>query len=224
MAHDAKESAGIHTFVFADLAGFTALTEAHGDEEAADLALDFAAKVQGWLDSVGGGDLKLIGDAAMVRCADAASALELSLTIVEELPGLGDYPAVRIGLNTGPAASRDGDWFGATVNLAARVASHAAGGEILATEATHGAVGESPDVTWERLGEHLFRNVREPVHIWRASRPDASPDVLVTDPVCRMRIDPSRAAGFLRHEGTEFSFCSLACASAFADDPLAYVG
>lgn len=209
-SHRQDASAEVHTFVFADLAGFTALTEAHGDDKAADIAMEFAAKVRSWLESVGGGDLKLIGDAVMVRCSNAAAALELALMIVERLPSLGDYPAVRIGLNSGAAAERGGDWFGATVNLAARVAAHAAGGEILATEATRDAARESQDVIWEQLGEHRFRNVRDPVHILRASRPDAASDVLVTDPVCRMRLDPNRAAGRLRHEDHEYAFCSLA--------------
>ena len=216
-----------HTFMFADIAGFTALTEAHGDDEAADLALEFAAKVRDWLTTVGGGDLKLIGDATMVRTTEAAAALELALLIVEGLEDLGnyaDYPAARIGMTTGPAASRDGDWFGATVNLAARVAAHASGGEILATEATRRAVGDEGAVEWEQLGERTFRNVRDPVHIFRASRPGATPAVFVIDPACRMRLDPNRAAAMLRHHNTEYSFCSLACANAFVDNPRAYLG
>ena len=213
-----------HTFVFADLAGFTALTEAHGDQEAADLALDFAAKVREWLESVGGGDLKLVGDAAMVRCSSARAAVELALLIVERLHRLGDYPAVRIGLNTGPAAARDGDWFGSTVNVAARVAAHAEASEVLVTEATRRSAGDDVDVTWEPQGEHQFRNVREPVHIFRATRPNAEADNLVTDPVCRMRIDPHEAAGTLRHEESTYSFCSLTCASAFASSPTDYIG
>lgn len=216
-------SAEVHTFMFADLAGFTALTEAHGDNHAADLALDFATNVNGWLESVGGGDLKLIGDAVMVRTSDATAALELALMIVDNLPNSGDYPAVRIGLNTGAAAARNGDWFGAAVNLAARVAAHAAAGEVLATTTTVEAAGGGA-WTWEQLGPHEFRNVREAVDVFRAGRSDARPAAaLATDPVCRMRIDPTRAAASRRHGGAEYVFCSLACADAFAKNPSAYI-
>ncbi len=212
----------VHTFVFADLAGFTALTEAHGDQLAADLALDFAAKVDEWLTSVGGGDLKLIGEAVMIRCSDAGAAVELALRIIERLPNLGDYPAVRIGMNTGPAASRDGDWFGAAVNLAARVAAQAAGGEVLVTEATHQAAGDLESVEWDPHGEHRFKNVRDVTQILRVRRRNSAPDSMVADPVCRMRIDADQAVGRLRYNGMTYSFCSLDCVGAFASEPSMY--
>ena len=212
-----------HTFGFADLAGFTALTEAHGDQQAADLALDFASRAEAWLDSVGGGDLKLVGDAAMVRCTEASAAVELALQIVEELPSLGGYPAVRVGLNTGPAAERNGDWFGAAVNLAARVAGLAEGGEVLVTRSTQRAAAALSDVKWEDLGEQRFRNVRDPVVVLRVRRSEARPSSAVMDPVCRMYLEPDRAFDKARHRGRSYFFCSESCADAFAADPETYV-
>ncbi len=66
-----------HTFLFADLAGFTALTEAHGDEEAADLAAEFFDCVRDLLPDYGGEEVKTIGDAVMVRCDRPDAAVEL---------------------------------------------------------------------------------------------------------------------------------------------------
>jgi adenylate cyclase len=142
---------------------------------------------------------------------------------VDGVPGVADCPAVRVGLNTGPAAARDGDWFGAAVNLAARVTSHAAGGEVLVTEATQHASGELPSVEWEPLGDHQFRNVRGSVAVVRARRRGAAPISAVIDPVCRMQVDPDRAVGRLRHGDHTYFFCSLVCSSAFAAEPEAFL-
>ena len=111
------------TFLFADIAGFTALTEAHGDEEAATLVADFCAAVKAELPGFGGTHVKSIGDALMLRIPEPADAVLLALRIAHELmPGHG-APAVRVGLHHGSYVERDGDYFGAAVNLAARVSA-----------------------------------------------------------------------------------------------------
>ena len=130
-----------HTFFFADLAGFTALTEAMGDTDATDLAHDFYRAVAELAAVHDAQVVKLLGDAVMVRAEDAARAIELALAIVHDVGGRHFFPTVRIGIHSGAAIERDGDWFEATVNLAARVAAQAAGGEVLLTEATRHAAG-----------------------------------------------------------------------------------
>ena len=107
-----------HTFLFADLAGFTALTEAHGDEEAADLAAKFFAGVRELLPEYGAEEVKTIGDAVMVRCDRADEAVGLGIRIVEEIGEKSGFPIDRVGMNTGHATKRSGDWFGAAVNIA----------------------------------------------------------------------------------------------------------
>jgi adenylate cyclase len=67
------------TFVFADIAGFTALTEAHGDEQAAALVADFCAAVNAELEAFGGAHVKSIGDALMLRVPEPADAVRLGL-------------------------------------------------------------------------------------------------------------------------------------------------
>ena len=121
------------TFLFADIAGFTALTEAHGDEEAATLVADFCSAVQAELPAYGGTHVKSIGDALMLRIEEPADAVRLGLHIAHELMRGHGAPAVRVGLHHGPSVERDGDFFGAAVNLAARVSGQAAGGEVLVT-------------------------------------------------------------------------------------------
>ena len=89
------------TFLFADIAGFTALTEAHGDEEAATLVADFCTKVKAELPRFGATHVKSIGDALMLRVREPADAVVLGLRIAHEvMPGHG-APAVRVGLHHG---------------------------------------------------------------------------------------------------------------------------
>jgi class 3 adenylate cyclase len=211
------------TFLFADLAGFTALTEAHGDEDAADLAADFCGCVRALLSDYEAEEVKTIGDAIMVRCSDPGRAIELGLRIVEEVGGRPGFPVVRVGMHTGPATERQGDWFGSAVNVAARVSAAAGGDEVLLGEATYEAAGNVPEIELRRHGEHRFKHVREPVRLYRALRAGAAALERPIDPVCRMAVDPNQAAGTLEYEDTTYCFCSLECARAFSEAPASYV-
>ena len=208
------------TFMFADIAGFTALTEAHGDEQAAALVSDFCAAVSDELPASGASQVKTIGDALMLRVHDPGAAVLLALRITHELMLGHGAPAVRVGLHHGPAVEREGDFFGAAVNLAARVSAEAAGGEVLVTGSTAALAPQLEGVLYEPRGRRELRNVREPVELFAAVRAGASQESpLPTDPVCRMAVDPERAAGRLVYEGTAYFFCTLACAGEFARRP-----
>lgn len=211
-----------HTFLFADLAGFTALTEAHGDEEAADLAEEFVDAIRAVLSEHDAEEVKCIGDAVMIRCAEAEQAVRLGTRIVDEFGGQHGFPTVRVGMSTGPAVERRGDWFGATVNLAARVSGAASGGEVLITDATRLAAGPLGQIQLVPRERRTFKNLAEPVRIYAAVQAEQSATGMPIDPVCRMAVDPDHSAGTLRHGTTQYFFCSLACASAFAADPDRY--
>jgi adenylate cyclase len=213
------------TFLFADLSGFTALTEAHGDEEAADLVAEFTGVVRDLLPEHAAREVKTIGDAVMIRCSRADAAVELGLRIVEQIGARDRFPSVRVGMHSGPAAERGGDYIGATVNLAARVAGVAPGGQVLLTASTREAAGDAPGIRVIELGREVFRNVVDPVLLFRARRSsEAAEREFPVDPVCRMGVDPVSCAGVLRYQGAEFHFCSLECVRAFAADPDRYAG
>jgi adenylate cyclase len=207
------------TFLFADIAGFTALTEAHGDEEAADLVADFCQAVGEELPARGGAHVKTIGDAILLRIPEPEQAVLLGLCIVNELMRGHGAPAIRVGLHHGSAVERDGDYFGAAVNLAARVSAEATGGEVLVTGNTAALAPAIEGVYYEPRGRHALRNVREPVELFAAVRTSAGEDRLPIDPVCQMAVDPDHAPGRLLHDGTAYYFCTLSCAGAFARDP-----
>jgi class 3 adenylate cyclase/YHS domain-containing protein len=213
------------TFMFADIAGYTALTEAHGDEQAADLVAQFFEAVSEELPSCGGTHVKTIGDALMLRIPDPAQAVPLGLRITHELLRGHGAPEVRVGLHHGPAIERDGDYFGATVNLAARVAAVAIGGEALLTAHTAALAPALDGILYQPRGRQTLRNIREPVELF-AAIPQGQPvhGKLPIDPVCKMAVDPEHAVGRLISEETAYFFCTLACAAEFATHPERFSG
>jgi hypothetical protein len=99
-------------------------------------------------------------------CADAADRRRgggdpAGVCIVHDVGAQHGFPLVRVGMHTGSAVERDGDWFGTTVNLAARVSAAASGGEALLTAATRAAAGEVEGVEVRERGRRAFRNVGE---------------------------------------------------------------
>lgn len=210
-------------FVFADLAGFTALTEARGDELAADLVDEFSRATAQRLPRFGAEQVKMIGDALMLRVPEAARAIHLGLALTGDLMAEHGYPAIRVGMHYGPAVKRGGDWYGATVNLAARISGLAGGGEVLLSEATRNAAGQIEGVQLQDRGTHRLHNVVQPVHLFTAVSLSEPHQNVPIDPVCRMAVDPHRCAGSLVHAGVEYHFCSLECAARFAASPEAYL-
>lgn len=212
-----------HTFLIADLAGFTALTEAHGDDEAADVAAAFVEGVRQMLAAHEAREVKTMGDAVMVHVADPHRALCLAECAVGELGARHGALGVRIGMHTGPAVRRGDDWFGMTVNVAARVAALAEADEALLTAATLAAAGErSPADAVQLVGDRTLRNVAEPVTLYALRVPGRREAGLETDPVCRMAVRPAAAAATLEHDGERLHFCSTGCAETFLRQPALY--
>ncbi len=204
------------TFAFVDLAGFTALTEAHGDTDAAALIERFEQLTRDSL--TGGGHLvKTIGDAVMLVFATSDAALDGVAHLVQACVAEPGFPLPRAGLHQGTAIERDGDYIGGSVNLAARVAGQAHGGQVVATEAIAQAARQQ-DIRVVELGAFDLRNLSAPVELFELELcPIAAGSVV--DPVCRMQWQRADAIGRLRHHDHDYWFCSLACAARFANDP-----
>ncbi|MDQ6812099.1 MAG: adenylate/guanylate cyclase domain-containing protein [Actinomycetota bacterium] len=153
-----RSPAAAHTFLFADLCGFTEFTTRHGDELAADLAIAFHERVRELASNEGCDVVKAIGDAVMVRSADCARAVRLACRILA-LGGCGGYPPIRIGLDSGPATERDGDWYGTTVNTAARVADAATPGQLLVTDRARTAMHGADCIALAARGAHRLKGL-----------------------------------------------------------------
>lgn len=213
----------LHTFVFADLAGFTALTEAHGDDRAADIAVEFCLGVNQLLPR-GGQDLKMMGDACLLRLDGGRDAVTLGLSLTHELAARHGFLDVRVGMNTGTAVRRGQEWFGKAINVAARVAAVAGPGEVLLTDATLVAARGLPDVEFIDQGLHDLRHVTEPVRIHRArsAAPAATEASWLVDPVCHMRLAPEQTGVSVIAGGEFVYFCSPECAESFTSNPSRY--
>jgi len=204
------------TFGFVDLAGFTALTEAHGDDEAVGLLDRFEAITTEAL-GTGGQLVKTIGDAVMVRFPDPSAAIGAVSRLFSAAAAEPGLPVLRAGLHHGTAIERVGDYLGASVNLAARVAGQAHGGQVLATIEVAEEARRS-GVTVVDLGAFELRNIAQPVELFELEVCPAAAGTAI-DPVCRMQVARADAAGRLRHRDRDYWFCSLRCVAAFAADP-----
>ena len=153
-----------HTFVFADLVGFTALAQESGDEVAADTALRFCAAATAVAREHGVQIVKHVGDRVMLHADRADAAIAAGLSLVCETPHRNGLPPVRAGAATGTAVPRGDDWFGSAVNLAARVTAVARGGELLVTSAVATAAG-GVGLHLHDLGLQELRHFRVPIHL-----------------------------------------------------------
>lgn len=209
------------TVAFVDLAGFTALTEVHGDQAAVDLLDTFTAAARDAVAAGGAELVKTIGDAVMLAAPTPEVGVRAVEAVFETAYSIDAFPEPRAGLHHGAVIRRDEDYFGATVNLAARVASRAASGQALGTApiaeaADHVGLDTMP------LGPARLRNVLEPVELFAIEICPTHVDLSV-DPVCRMRLSCQAAIARVRHAGAEHWLCSLDCAQAFVADPDRYL-
>jgi adenylate cyclase len=154
------------TVCFADLVGFTRLGEAVPPEELENLA----NRLSGLARDVASPPvhfIKTIGDAVMFVSTDAAALLHAALDLLAAAEKE-DLPQLRVGLASGSAVQRAGDWFGSPVNLASRVTGAARPGAALAAESTHDRIGGSDDFTWSFAGARHVKGVKGEVKLFRA--------------------------------------------------------
>jgi adenylate cyclase len=156
---------------FLDLVGYTRLTEERGDRAAAELAGALGVLVGRSSREHGGVPVKWLGDGVMVHHREPAGAVLSALGMVRQLPEAG-LPPAHVGIAAGPVVTQGGDYFGRTVNVAARIAARAGEGQVLVS----GRVAEAvppPGVTFVELGELPLKGIPHPVRVLEA-RPDGA--------------------------------------------------
>ena len=156
------------TVAFADLVGFTRLGEAVPPEDLerlasrlAELAHETAVPPVRLI--------KTIGDAVMLMCPDPVPLLDAMLDLVVAAEE-SDLPQLRVGIASGSAVSRAGDWFGSPVNVASRVTGAARPGAVLVAESTREAVGENDRFAWSFAGARHLKGIRGETKLFRARR------------------------------------------------------
>jgi adenylate cyclase len=154
---------------FLDLTGYTALAEERGDEAAAELAADLAGVVQDAAQAHGGRPVKWLGDGVMFHFNDPAGAIVSGLRLIEETERAMSVPA-RVGINAGAVIVQEGDYFGRTVNIAARIADYARPHEVLVSDDARKSVGDA-QVAFELIGDVPLKGVPRAVRLHKATRP-----------------------------------------------------
>jgi adenylate cyclase len=154
------------TIAFVDVASFTALAEARGDD-AAMLVLDrIDTIVRSLLVERDGKLVKQVGDGFMLAFRDPAAAVQFAVATQAELARNPEMPAIRVGINAGPALYRTGDYIGSAVNVASRVATAAMAGQILLTEPVATAAAKG-GIEVEEVGVRVMRGVDDPIPLYR---------------------------------------------------------
>jgi DNA-binding NarL/FixJ family response regulator/class 3 adenylate cyclase len=161
---------GVRVFLIADIRGYTLFTQEHGDQAAARLAKTFARVVREGVEGHGGALVELRGDEALVAFDSPRSAVlaavELQSRFVDRALAEGDLPLyVGIGLDAGEAVAVEDGFRGGALNLAARLCSLAAPGEVLASREVIHLARAVDGVTYVERGEARLKGLAEPVHV-----------------------------------------------------------
>ncbi len=199
------------TFGFLDLSGFTALTEADGDERAVAVLAVFRAALRDVCSRRGVRIAKWLGDGAMLVSVETMPLVAATLEMKAAIDAAPEDITIKCGVTTGGVILLEGDdYVGHAVNVAARLCDLAVGHEVLALASV---VPELPPwASVERNEAITVRGLEHPVEVVRLgitpSGPDSHPD-----PVCRIALTPATAVARRRDgDGAELLFCAESCA------------
>jgi adenylate cyclase len=175
LVESALEAAGLYrrlerppAVCFLDITGYTRLTEERGDEAAAELAARLAGLVRRSAREHGGTPVKWLGDGVMFYFREPADAVLAALEMAEVVVSQG-LPPAHVGIHAGPIIFQDGDYFGRTVNLAARIAEYARPGEVLVSQEVVDAADAAP-VSFTEIGPVELKGVRGTLRLHTARR------------------------------------------------------
>ncbi|HEX2577626.1 MAG TPA: adenylate/guanylate cyclase domain-containing protein [Aquihabitans sp.] len=171
-ARMAREHAGTdpdHRAVgFADLVGFTALSQQVTAHELAAVVDRFEAIAYDTVSRLGGRVVKMIGDEVMFSVPDERAAAEIALSLSEtyrEDDGLSD---VRVGLAAGPVLQREADLYGPVVNRASRIVNIAFPGTVVCGDEIHELLAGDPAFRWKSIGQRNLKDIgKVQLHVLR---------------------------------------------------------
>jgi len=175
----ALEEAGVHrreprqveACAFADLSGYTRLTEEAGDEVAALVSVKLAELVNEVASRHRGAVIKMLGDGVHFHFKDPQDAVRASLEILDRVRPAG-LPPAHVGVNTGPMIYEEGDYFGRTVNIAARIASQAGPDQVFLGEDVLHHI-EPTGFRVVEAGAFELKGIEKPLTLYEAIRDDS---------------------------------------------------
>lgn len=209
-------------FLIADLAGYTALTEAHGNAHAAHAVTRYAEIALEVLEP-GTRLLERVGDELLLVAESAPVIVRTAVRLQAAIEIEPSFPLIRCGIHKGAVVEEGGRYFGTALNLTARVAAHARGAQILCTARVADETAPSlTEVRFLPLGSTSFKNIVDPVALYEVIDASRGAETVAVDPVCRMQVRPETAPARLPFGGDTYFFCSFDCAKTFAERPERY--
>lgn len=170
MAVVSGETAGEGIVVgFADLVGYTALSQQLSEHELAEVVSRFEGIAYDTVASMSGRVIKLIGDAVMFEAPDPTEGAEIALALADAYRDDEELSDVRVGLAFGPVLRRDGDLYGSTVNLASRIVSVAYPGTVVLGEELFAELEDHEAYEFRKLRSHVLKDIGR-VRLWRMRR------------------------------------------------------
>jgi adenylate cyclase len=173
----ALDAAGLHSrlehppaMCFLDISGYTRLTQERGDAAAAELAEQLGRIVQRTSVQWGGRAVKWLGDGVMLHFPRPGQGVMAALEMVAGVAEAG-LPPAHVGLHAGPVIFQEGDYYGQTVNLAARIADYAQAGEVIVSQEVVDASGDAA-VTFREIGPVELKGVSGAMPLFATVRPD----------------------------------------------------
>jgi adenylate cyclase len=170
-------AAGLHrrlehppAMCFLDITGYTRLTQERGDAAAAQLAEQLGRLVQRTSVKHGGRAVKWLGDGVMLHFPNPGPGVVAALEMVAGVTEAG-LPPAHVGLHAGPVIFQEGDYYGATVNVASRIAEYARPGEVLVSQEVVDAASGAP-VAFREIGPVELKGVTGATRLHVAARPD----------------------------------------------------
>ncbi|HEV7888000.1 MAG TPA: adenylate/guanylate cyclase domain-containing protein [Acidimicrobiales bacterium] len=157
---------------FADLVGYTALSQQLNERELAEMVGRFEELAYDVVVRGNGRVVKMIGDEAMFVCADAADAVRIALDLSDAYASDETLSDVRVGVACGPVLAREGDYYGPVVNLASRIVNIANPGSVLVSEAVHAVLRDDESVAWKPLRARYLKEIGR-VPLWSVARAGA---------------------------------------------------
>ncbi len=209
-------------FLIADLAGYTALTEVHGDMSAAKIVKRYVEIVN---DNIFPRTklVERVGDEVLIVSNDVSSIVQTAVNLRDTVEKEQKFPCIHAGIHIGNALEKDEHYYGKALNLTARVAAYARGGEILCTDKVVLLANDFDDIKYRSLGFIEFKHITEPVAVSEIIVGGRVGECKIFDPVCHMHVQPDTAIAQLRVDERVYYFCSLDCAKTFSNNPKRYL-
>lgn len=209
------------SFLIADLAGYTSLTETHGDLLAVKTVYRYIEIIKNCLNPESK-IIERIGDEVLIMSVNPKDLLHTAINLLDAIENEADFPSIHLGIHFGKILIREGKYFGTTLNLTSRISSHSKGGQILCSREIVELLRDQHDFDFIELGYIRFKNITNPVEVFEVKVKSGDLHIAI-DPVCKMQVNKTHTLSKTSFNNSIFYFCSHECLTLFIDKPEIFI-